>query len=295
MDAATRRQEALAFVDARPQDIMKTLVLANQKGGVGKTAVATLLAHFLAQQGRRVLAVDFDHQGNFSSVLQRSGRPLVSEISADRLMTEQVDVPAAPYVLVPSNRALLMLERRPNQHTPFARSFRAFLKSVDQQFDVCIVDTNPNPDIRLISALASADHVLAPIQLTMEAMEGIYGLLNHDRVGVRKIKALLNPKLELIGLLPMMVEVTPFQRANLVEVVSRYMSLLIPLSEKLGDIASMPRRSAIAEAQAAGVVLWEMKKTAARDCWKDIERTVHKLADVVSPGVPKGELLTADA
>jgi hypothetical protein len=46
---------------------MKTLVLANQKGGVGKTAVATLVAHFLAQQGRRVLAVDFDHQGNFSS------------------------------------------------------------------------------------------------------------------------------------------------------------------------------------------------------------------------------------
>jgi hypothetical protein len=44
----------------------------------------------------------------------------------------------------------------------------------------------------------------------------------------------------------------------------------------------MPRRSAIAEAQAAGVVLWEMKKTAARDCWKEIERTVHKLADVDS-------------
>src|SRR5678810_993229 len=107
MDAATRRQEALAFVDARPQDIMKTLVLANQKGGVGKTAVATLLAHFLAQQGRRVLAVDFDHQGNFSSVLQRSGRPVVGEIAADRLMTEQVDVPAAPYVLVASNRALV--------------------------------------------------------------------------------------------------------------------------------------------------------------------------------------------
>jgi len=85
------------------------------------------------------------------------------------------------------------------------------------------------------------------------------------------------------------------KRANLVEVVSRYRSLLIPLSDKVGDVASMPRRSAIAEAQAAGVVLWEMKKTAARDCWKDIERTVHKLADVVSPGVPKGELLLAEA
>ena len=77
--------------------------------------------------------------------------------------------------------------------------------------------------------------------------------------------------------------------------VTRYASLLIPLSDKLGDVAGMPRRTAIAEAQAAGVVLWEMKKTAARDFWKEIERTVQKLADVVSPGVPKGELLASDA
>jgi chromosome partitioning protein len=85
----------------------------------------------------------------------------------------------------------------------------------------------------------------------------------------------------------MMVEATPFQKANLIEVVTRYMSLLIPLSDVLGDIASMPRRSAIAEAQAAGAVLWEVKKTAARDSWKEIARTVHKLADILSPGVPK--------
>ena len=266
---------------------MKTLVLANQKGGVGKTAVATLVAHFLAQQGRRVLAVDFDHQGNFSSVLRRSRRPYVSEITADRVMTQRVTVSGAPFLLVPADRELLMLERQREQHSPFANNFRAFLRSVDHQFDACIVDTNPNPDIRLISALASADHVLAPIQLTMEAMEGIYGLLNHDRVGVRKVKALLNPKLELIGILPMMVEATPFQRANLVEVVNRYMPLLIRLSDDRADVAKMPRRTAIAEAQADGAVLWEVRKTAARDSWKEIARTVHKLADILSPGVPE--------
>ena len=53
---------------------MKTLVLANQKGGVGKSAVATLLAHYLAQHGQRVLAIDLDHQGNFTGTLRASGR-----------------------------------------------------------------------------------------------------------------------------------------------------------------------------------------------------------------------------
>ena len=107
-------------------------------------------------------------------------------------------------------------------HTPFGRALRAFLASVDAQFDVCVIDTNPNPAIRLIAALASADFVLSPIQLNQEAMDGVHGLLNHDRVGVRKIKAVLSPKLQLIGLLPTMVEPTPFQKTNLVQVIQRF-------------------------------------------------------------------------
>ena len=71
---------------------MKTLVLANQKGGVGKSAVATLLAHHLAQQGRRVLAIDLDHQGNFGSPLQRSNRATAAGLTSDRLLTEAVSV-----------------------------------------------------------------------------------------------------------------------------------------------------------------------------------------------------------
>jgi len=262
---------------------MKTLVLANQKGGVGKSAVATLLAHHLVQQGQRVLAIDLDHQGNFSSPVQRSNRATTAGFSADRLMTEAVTVmPSAPFVLVPSDRGLLMLERQPAQHTPFARHLRSFLAAMDAQFDVCVIDTNPNPDIRVIAALASADFVLSPIQLNQEAMEGVNGLLNHDRVGVRKIKAVLNPKLHLIGLLPTMVEPTPFQKANFLQIVQKYHPLLIRIGDGAGDFASIPRRSAVAEAQARAEVLWEMKKTAARDAWKEIEPTLRELARIVT-------------
>lgn len=271
---------------------MKTLVLANQKGGVGKSAVATLLAHHLAQQGRRVLAIDLDHQGNLSSPLKRSNRVATAGLTADRLLTEAVSVmPSAAFVLLPSDRGLLMLERQPTMHTPFARNLRGFLAAMDAHFDVCVIDTNPNPDIRVIAALASADFVLSPIQLNQEAMEGVNGLLNHDRVGVRKIKAVLNPKLHLIGLLPMMVEPTPFQKANFLQIVQRYHPLLIRIGDGPGDFASMPRRSAIAEAQARGEVLWEMKKTAARETWKEIEPTLRALGRIVT-GQPQDRAQT---
>ena len=266
---------------------MKTLVLCNQKGGVGKSAVATLLAHHLTHRGRRVLAIDLDHQGNFSKPLRMSGRATASPFASDALMTGTAPaLPDRPFVLIPGDRALLGLERQPALHTPFARHFRSFLAAVDDAFDVCVVDTNPNPDIRVIAALASADFVLSPIQLNQEAMDGVSGLLNHDRVGLRKIKAVLNSKLSLIGLLPTLVEPTPFQKANFLQVVQQYHPLMIHIGDGPGAFASIPRRSCIAEAQAAGEVLWEMKKTAARDAWREIEPSLNRIADIVTAAGP---------
>lgn len=266
---------------------MKTLVVCNQKGGVGKTAVATLLAHHLTCRGSRVLAIDFDHQGNFSKSLRKSGRVALSEGTADQLLIRPLPaLPDRPFVLVPSGPALLDLERQPLQHTPFARSFRSFVGQVADAFDVCIVDTHPNPDIRLIAALASADFVLSPIQLNQEAMDGVTALLNHERVGVRKIKTVLNPKLSLIGLLPVAVEPTPFQRANFVQVIERHHALMIRIGDGPGAIASIPKRSCIAEAQASGEVLWEMKKTAARDAWREIEPSLTGIGQLVTAPKP---------
>jgi len=269
---------------------MKTLVLANQKGGVGKSAVATLLAHYFAQHGQRVLAIDLDHQGNFSKPLRVSSRPELSAITADALMASTpTALPSRPFVLVPSSAGLLGLERQPTLHNTFGRNFRGFIAAVDSQFDVCVIDTNPNPDIRLIAALASSDFVLSPIQLNQEAMDGVAALLNHERVGIRKIKAVMNPKLHLIGLLPTMVEATPFQRENFTGLVARYVSLLIPVGTGAGQFGLIPKRSAIAEAQASGEVLWEMKKTAARDAWKEIEPTLARIAAIVTgPGAIDG-------
>jgi chromosome partitioning protein len=208
---------------------MKTLVLANHKGGVGKSAIATLLAYYCVRLTQRVLAIDLDHQGNFGTPIAVSKRATDAGVSADQLLTTAgARVPREPFVVVPAADPLLNLERQPTLHTPFARNFRSFLQSVDDDFDVCIVDTNPNPDIRLIAALASADFVLSPIELKQEAVDGMRHVLMHPRVGIYRIKAILNPKLQLIG------------------------------------------------------ILWEMKKTAARDAWKEIEPSIRHIAGIIT-------------
>lgn len=277
---------------------MKTLVLCNQKGGVGKSAVATILAQYLVHRGHRVLAIDLDHQGNFSKPLRLSRRPAISGFAADALLAAASlpePLPDKPFVLVPGDRLLLGLERQPALHTSFARRFRSFLGAVDAGFDICVVDTNPNPDIRVIAALASADFALSPIQLNQEAMDGVSGLLNHDRVGLRKIKAVLNSRLALIGLLPTMVEPTPFQKANFVQVVQQYHALMIRIGDAPGAFAAIPRRSCIAESQAEGVVLWEMKKTAARDAWREIEPSLARIASIVTAHAPVQDASHASA
>jgi len=87
-----------------------------------------------------------------------------------------VELTRDQFVLVPASDGLLGLERQPAQHTPFARNLRDFLKAVDEQFDVCVIDTQPNPDIRLIAAMATGDFVICPIQLNQEAIDGVRAL-----------------------------------------------------------------------------------------------------------------------
>ena len=68
-----------------------------------------------------------------------------------------------------------------------------------------------------------------------------------------------------------MVQATPFQKANFAQIAAHYANLLIRTKEGGTDFAHIPNRSVIPEAQAAGLPLWEIKKTAARDAWRELE------------------------
>lgn len=260
---------------------MKTTVLANQKGGVGKSAIAVQLAYFFnVIMGKRVLMIDLDHQHNSSKALKTGGIATVSQMPASRLLTHKVDgVEDTEFVLVSAdNVELLKMEKQADKHNGFASHLQAFLHAIDKDFDVCIIDTNPNPDIRQISALVVSDYVLSPLQLNQEAIDGIGDLLNHETIGIRKIKAAINPKLELIGILPNLVEPTPFQRDNLRELSTHFAKLLIPMQ---GGFAAIKKTTAIAEAQAAGVPIWKLGKTSGRDAWVQMKPVFEKIATIM--------------
>ena len=251
---------------------MKTLTLANQKGGVGKSAVATQLAYYCANSGLRVLVLDLDHQCNTTVPLTKSRRVAAATFATTALLTaEPQPLPEGPFVLVGGDEQLSGLEKQPQNHNAFVNHLHDFLQGNAARFDIAIIDTNPNPDVRYAAALVVSDYLLSPVQLTQEALSGIAALLSHPRYGYHKIKAALNPKLDFIGILPNMVEPTPFQRDNFKQLAESYAKLLIELDGQNGRYAFIPKRSAIAEAQAAGLALFDLKKTAAREAWIEIK------------------------
>lgn len=257
---------------------MKTLVFANQKGGVGKSAIACQLAYFIADfLKKRVIVIDLDHQGNTSKVMRVGGFATVSSLTTTHIFSDETfKVENVDFVVVPAdNCELLKMEKQAEKHNAFASNLYAFLQAIDKKFDVCILDTNPNPDIRQLSALVVSDYVLSPIQLNQEAIDGIGNLLNHLNVGIRKIQATINPKLKLIGVLPNLVEPTPFQRENLGDLSKHFAKLLIQLPV---GFAAVKKTTAIPEAQALGLPIWKLGKTSAREAWVHIRPVFEKIA-----------------
>ena len=256
---------------------MKTLVLANQKGGVGKSALAVQYAYYLAlEEERRVIVLDLDHQRNTSSALKKGGFATVSELTSSQLLRDpDAVVEPAPFVLVAGDRELIKMEKFAGEHNAYATNLYNFLGRISNEYDVCIIDTNPNPDIRQLASLVVTDYVLSPLQLNQEAIDGIGDLLNHDNIGIRKIQKTLNEKLHFLGVLPNLVEPTPFQKENLRDLSAAYAKLMIPLDK---GFAAIKKTTAIPEAQAAGLPVWHLKKTSARSAWAHIRPIFQRLS-----------------
>ena len=158
---------------------MRTIAIANQKGGVGKTTTAVNLAAALAEKGERTLLIDLDPQGNATSSFgfqeiegQSLYEPLLGEVS----ITEKI-LPTRLHDLffVPADLDLAGVEieiaRMPDHLTRLARTLQVLRD--DQTFDYVLLDCPPSLGILMTNGLAAADEMLIPIQCEYFALEGI--------------------------------------------------------------------------------------------------------------------------
>ena len=190
----------------------KTIAVANQKGGVGKTTTAVNLAAIIASWGSRVLLVDADPQGNATSGvgIQRGSfrRGLYHSVVLDEPISSIALATTIPSLqVVPSNKDLAGAEIELVDVDRREFRLKNALASVEANYDYVIIDCPPSLGLLTLNALTAAKSLLVPIQCEYYALEGVTELFDT----LARIRRLHNPGLMIEGLLLTMYDV----RSNL--------------------------------------------------------------------------------
>lgn len=251
---------------------MKTLVCANQKGGVGKTTILVHMAFFLAEQGKMTAVIDVDHQMNASFTLSEysvgvsASKAFTEPDSSKEKISKAIESRRGKsenenrnIYLIEADAALLSLDDVKADH--LAKNLATILKTLEEcGIEIVLIDTPPALVSRFAAALMVADNVISPIELEVYSLQGIVKMLTT----IRNIRDISNKKLGFLGMLPSrVVNSNPRHKEHLKELKETYSDLLIPLA--------ISQRGSIADAVSLKVPVWSIKKTAARAAAKEMK------------------------
>ncbi|MDP2155282.1 MAG: AAA family ATPase [Sulfuricella sp.] len=233
----------------------KILAITNQKGGVGKTTTTVNLAASLAATKRRVLLIDLDPQGNAtmgSGVDKMALAHTVYHVLLEEKTLEEVRVAntQGKFDLIPANRELAGAEVELVQEMAREWRLKNALKKIETEYDYILIDCPPALNLLTVNALCAAQAVMIPMQCEYYALEGLSDLVQT----IKRVRANLNPQLEIEGLLRTMFD----PRNTLAQQVSEQ------LQRHFGDKVYrtvIPRNVRLAEAPSYGLPVLYHDKT----------------------------------
>jgi chromosome partitioning protein len=239
----------------------RIIALANQKGGVGKTTTAINLAACLAEAGERALIVDLDPQANATSGLGEKANGVSSFDLLDGAAIAEIARPTRfqNLELVPARPDLAGAAVELSRHADGERYLRSSLTGVRESYGYVFLDCPPSFGTLTVNALAAADSVIVPVQAEYYALEGLSQLLG----SIELVKARLNPKLGLAGILLTMVDGRTRLAAQVEAEVRRHFGDLV-------FTTTVPRSVRLAEAPSHGLpaIAYDRRSTGAEAYWK---------------------------